>query len=124
MGGKLSLGERDSLIAYLLGQLVEQGLGLGWFSGSGEAGASTLAGIAVQSEIADQQDLAAGLEEIQIKASRLVVEYSQADDLLPQVSAILGSVLGSDADVDQQPGADAGELLIIDTEPGKFYSLD
>ncbi len=62
MGGEFSLGERDSLIAYLLGQLVEQGLGFGWFSGGCEAGASALAGIAVQSKITDQQDLAAGLE--------------------------------------------------------------
>jgi len=118
------LGKRDSLIAYLLGQLLQQVLGFGGFSGGGEAGASALAGIAVQSEIADQQDLAAGLEEIQIKASRLVVEYSQADDLLPQESAILGSVFLGHTDIDQQSRSNLGELLIIDTEPGKFYSLD
>ena len=123
VGGELSFGQRDSLLAYLPGQLLDEGLGFGWFCGGGEAGTSALAGIAVESEVAYQEDLASGLEEIQIKTSVFIVEYSQAGDFSPQILAILGGVFLGYAEIDEQSRSNLGEGLIIDAESSKFDSL-
>ncbi len=80
--------------------MLDEGLGFGWFCGVGEAGTSAFAGVAVESEVAYEQDLAAGLEEIQIETSVFVVEYSQAGDFSPQILAILGGVFLGYADLD------------------------
>src|SRR5580692_11694304 len=88
-----------------------------------EAGTPALAAIAVQSELRNRQDRAAGLEHAPVHLAGLVGKYTQSGDLFGEEFGVHESIGFGDPQEDQQPRADLASDDAIDLDLGLSDSL-
>ena len=103
-------------------ELFVQGIAQFGTGGVGEAGAAALAAVAVEGELADNQDLAADGVQTAVHLAVLVFKDPQAQGLLGQVTAFLLGVVGAHAQQDQKTGADGAVDFAVNGDGCGFDS--
>jgi Zn-dependent protease len=101
----------------------DQRLGLAGGGGAVEGGTPAPADVGEQRELRDQQDGAAGRGEIEVEASRGIVEQPEAEDLLRRCLDHRGVVFAVDADQHQQAAADGPDPLASHLDPRARHPL-
>jgi hypothetical protein len=92
-------------------------------SGGVEAGTAALAAVAVQGEIADQQDRPAHVLHAAVHLAGLVGEDTQIHNLVRHESGVVFAVTFADAQKDQQSLANLTHRLIVDFDLRLQHSL-
>ena len=93
-------------------------------SGIDETGAAAFTAIAVEGELADDQDAAAGFGDIEVHFAVGVAKDSEARDLVGQPVGAIGRVVMRHAEQDEQPPADLADDVAFDADAGFGDSLN
>lgn len=92
--------------------------------GGGEAWSSAFAAVAVEGELADEQDVSVGVEEGEVHFAVGVGEDAEVGDFFGDPFGVFGGVLFSDGEVDEQAGADPADGFVVDGDGGVGDALN
>ena len=90
--------------------------------GIGEAGAATLAAVAVEGELAHHHDLPLHRLQTQIHLAVFILENPQTQRLFRQIPALALGVVGANAQQNQKALPDAAHARTVNGDGGGFYS--
>jgi len=98
---------------------------LGHFRGRSlsETGAPALTRITVQSELGDEQDLTAYIQDRTVELAFFIGEDAQVGDFIGHPSRLCLTIAFADAKQDNQPGLDCSHCLIANTHSCLGYPL-
>ena len=102
-----------SLLCNKLGYFFVELIGQIRFGGVVESGAAAFSAVAVQGEIADEQDFAADIKQAPIHLSGFVGEDTQVHELFSYKFGILDSIIFTDTEIDQETFVDSADCLAV-----------
>ena len=116
-------GDGEAGLAEQVNGVFVKALGLLRRGGFGKVGAAALAGVAVEGELADYQQLRPDVPGGAVKAILLVGENPQVERLVHQIPGVLCRILGGYSQKHHQPRPDTAYLLFVHGYCGPGHPL-